>query len=175
MTSPAASGPYLSKFEKRPKMPHPMALFALSLAVSKSSSNFPKKIPFQNHQKHDSRCGMSDVAFRTAPPISGLSCWVMFKSQFLDYRSIHFESFESFGKGDSNALCHVLQVIRQFLLISPDHQVQMDVVYASHTVKVLFWFSRQLLKLKTSKFTKRKILRVFTSTWQHRVLPVATK
>ena len=31
MTSPAASGRHLSKFEKRPKMPHPTALFALSL------------------------------------------------------------------------------------------------------------------------------------------------
>ena len=31
MTSPAASGQHLSKLEKRPKMPHPTALFALNL------------------------------------------------------------------------------------------------------------------------------------------------
>ena len=30
MTSPAASGHHLSKFEKRPEMPHPTALFAIN-------------------------------------------------------------------------------------------------------------------------------------------------
>ena len=42
----AASGRYLSRFEKRPKMPHPTSLFALSIMqcqLSKASSNLSRK------------------------------------------------------------------------------------------------------------------------------------
>ena len=52
---------------------------------------------------YDSRRGMSDVAFRTAPPSGGPSCWVMFGSRFLDNGFADFEKAYSFRKGDLSA------------------------------------------------------------------------
>ena len=73
MTSPAASGRHLSRLEKRPKMPHPTALLALSImqcgikpnAVSKASQIYRvKNIANVSEQ--------SGVAFCLAPPYGGL-------------------------------------------------------------------------------------------------------
>ena len=83
MTSPAASGRHLSRFEKRPKMPHPTALFALSImqcgikpnAVSKASSNLSSE-EYMQHVRTKLR-GVSP-----SPPYSGFLVLVFLLCQY---------------------------------------------------------------------------------------------
>ena len=66
MTSPGASGRHLSDLEKRPKMPHPTALFALNIMQCRGRlQNFRAK-------HFDNAFELSGVAFRLAVPDGGL-------------------------------------------------------------------------------------------------------
>ena len=65
MTSQAASGLRLSKFEKRRKMPHPTALLALILMQCQRSVQISRVRNIGNVFE------LSGVAFRIAPPYGG--------------------------------------------------------------------------------------------------------
>ena len=66
MTSPVVSGRHLSTFEKRPKMPHPTALFALSLIQCQ------RRLQISRVKNIGNVSILSGVAFRLAPPHGGL-------------------------------------------------------------------------------------------------------
>ena len=66
MTSPAASGRHLSKFVKRPKMPHPTALFAFSLMQCK------RRLQISRAKNIGNVFESSGVSFRTPQPYGGL-------------------------------------------------------------------------------------------------------
>ena len=69
MTSPAAFVRHLSKFEKRPKMPHPNGFVCIkSNAVSKASSNFSS----EEYRNIGNVFELSGVAFCLALPYTGL-------------------------------------------------------------------------------------------------------
>ena len=65
--SSAASGRHLSKFEKRPKMPHPMTLFALSLMQCQ------RRLQISRVKNIGNVFELRGVAFRLAPPYGGLN------------------------------------------------------------------------------------------------------
>ena len=65
MTSPAASGQHLSKFEKRAKIPHPTALFAFNLMQCQRGLQISRAKNIVNVFE------LSSVAFRLAPPYGG--------------------------------------------------------------------------------------------------------
>ena len=62
MSSPVASGRHLSKFEKRPKMPRPTALFSLNLMQCQIS------LQISRVKNSGNVFELSGAAFRLAPP-----------------------------------------------------------------------------------------------------------
>ena len=66
MMSPAASDRHLSGFEKRPKMPHPTTLFALSLV------HCQRRLHISRVKNISKVLEESGVSFRLAPPYGGL-------------------------------------------------------------------------------------------------------
>ena len=79
MTLPAASGRHLWKFEKRPKMPHWMALFALNLMQCQRGLEISRVKNVGNVFE------LSGVAFRLAPTLWWASCRLIIL-HIADYR-----------------------------------------------------------------------------------------
>ena len=75
----------------------------------------------------DNCCGMNDVAFRTAPPIGGLSCFPCWRSRFRVVRSqlCFFTIMKGSGKSRRGLtsifalLLLVSQLVAAFLISSP--------------------------------------------------------
>ena len=81
-----ASGRHLSRLEKRPKMPHPTDLFALSIMQCGIKLNAaPKAFPNFSSEEYPQRFEQRGVAFLLAPSYDGLlvkRCSTLFELPF---------------------------------------------------------------------------------------------